>query len=800
MHRMRYWLPLVALLATSAALLFSGCEDSHAPVDVPRPQMSATAQEQHDGLEVLYGPHQFVRATGKPVTETVTIFNPFLEHFTQPLYLRVMNGDEDGDHRVSSATIVLGGTEVVRQSDFSQKVGELSVEVTLEETSELSIRIESKPGSCLTIWIEGRLKPGRILVGPEGGVLEGKPGTRLEPGAFQSPAIVSVQLADEEEFAQALSQDVLGTVLGGIVVGPVVSIEATSTFEGPIEMTLPYRSADLSDPADADYLFVLSLSDDGVFEIQAGDPDGESDEEEVSIDEASQTVTTVVYHFSRLALARLIKRDGVDVVVDHHSILGCPNGNLWVGVIDDQEILGSRGLRARRRTVNGVVLHSTMTPDKRARVGIERPISNGYATTTQAHYYVDRDVDTMVVLPADTTIPAGASFQLTAEPRAKVYRLVPDNYIAAHEPQRNARSIGIEIFQHAGRSGVGTVDDDGVGITGARLYDAVPFTQAQYGSIRELLRGLMLRNPGIARIEYHSEVRPPRNNYYEDDEGNKIKCPPNKWRRCGKVDPYRINNDLARENLGTCDEPGPPVDFGIDKDRLFWKSSNPSVATVDQNGVVTGVAGGDVIITVVDFFGTEATAEVTVERPIPALWETRESRVMTHPGGRYYESEPWEEWRCYNIYDPANMICGVTRFWILQDVVDIKVTVTKWSLHAYAADLYGRLYWLASGRLEATMCVEYPWGSVSCWPSYQVGWSAPVGYVLHDFPNDHIVLSSGSLQSTVDIAGSRPNEEEIEDARATVTISYSVHDLSFSVSTDISAPRYCDYIYICPEP
>jgi hypothetical protein len=75
-----------------------------------------------------------------------------------------------------------------------------------------------------------------------------------------------------------------------------------------------------------------------------------------------------------------------------------------------------------------------------------------------------------------------------------------------------------------------------------------------------------------------------------------------------------------------------------------------------------------------------------------------------------------------------------------------------------------------------------------------------VGYVLHDFPNDHIVLSSGSLQSTVDIAGSRPNEEEIEDARATVTISYSVHDLSFSVSTDISAPRYCDYIYICPEP
>ena len=90
--------------------------------------------------------------------------SPDFEHFMDPFVLKLRNGSEDGTNRISSATVVLDGAQLFGPSDFSQQVAELSALVTVTETSELSVRLTSKPRSHVTIWIEGKLKPGRGLV------------------------------------------------------------------------------------------------------------------------------------------------------------------------------------------------------------------------------------------------------------------------------------------------------------------------------------------------------------------------------------------------------------------------------------------------------------------------------------------------------------------------------------------------------------------------------------------------------------------------------------------------------------
>lgn len=97
----------------------------------------------------------FIRKTGKPVTETVqfTTMNP-----TDNFILRIQNGPTSYD-RVSSATIVLNGVEIFRQSDFNQQVEWLEKPVTLQAFNTIAVTLASKPKSALKILVCRNTEP-----------------------------------------------------------------------------------------------------------------------------------------------------------------------------------------------------------------------------------------------------------------------------------------------------------------------------------------------------------------------------------------------------------------------------------------------------------------------------------------------------------------------------------------------------------------------------------------------------------------------------------------------------------------
>jgi hypothetical protein len=103
----------------------------------------------------LFGPTKYTRQAGPPNVFTGT----FQRCGNGPATLVVVNGNADGSNRISAASLVLNGTEVVGPGDFNQQVDriEKAVQVTAENT--LSIRLTSKPGSFITVTIEGAASP-----------------------------------------------------------------------------------------------------------------------------------------------------------------------------------------------------------------------------------------------------------------------------------------------------------------------------------------------------------------------------------------------------------------------------------------------------------------------------------------------------------------------------------------------------------------------------------------------------------------------------------------------------------------
>ncbi len=78
---------------------------------------------------------------------------------------------------------------------------------------------------------------------------------------------------------------------------------------------------------------------------------------------------------------------------------------------------------------------------------------------------------------------------------------------------------------------------------------------------------------------------------------------------------------------------------GLEDRTLLWKSSDESIATVDQNGKITGVATGDATVTVTPEIGFGATATVTVH-VVPELIKAQEVKI-TNPkeGEDIYETD-----------------------------------------------------------------------------------------------------------------------------------------------------------------
>ena len=112
----------------------------------------------------VFGPKQYTRIAGPPQTFTET----FEQCGNARCQLVITNGDADGKHRVSSASIFLNGVRIVEPDDFNGRVAKIVKRVVLANNNQLTIKLASKPGSFLTVDVECAQSPVVLQAGSPG--------------------------------------------------------------------------------------------------------------------------------------------------------------------------------------------------------------------------------------------------------------------------------------------------------------------------------------------------------------------------------------------------------------------------------------------------------------------------------------------------------------------------------------------------------------------------------------------------------------------------------------------------------
>jgi hypothetical protein len=98
----------------------------------------------------VFGPSRFLRTKGKPDLYTDTFSGAHREGI-----IRVVNGDPDGDQRISSAIIRVNQRRVFGPRDFSQEVESVAAEIDLEEDNTIAVELRGGgPGSYLTVEVQ----------------------------------------------------------------------------------------------------------------------------------------------------------------------------------------------------------------------------------------------------------------------------------------------------------------------------------------------------------------------------------------------------------------------------------------------------------------------------------------------------------------------------------------------------------------------------------------------------------------------------------------------------------------------
>ena len=112
----------------------------------------AVAQATPDHL--IFGPKQYVRTSGAPTEFTDTITVP--PTVGPPFLLHVVNGQSNGQNRISSAWITVNTVQVAGPADFGQNVAIVDRTITLTPgTNQLKVKLASTPGAFLTISVYG---------------------------------------------------------------------------------------------------------------------------------------------------------------------------------------------------------------------------------------------------------------------------------------------------------------------------------------------------------------------------------------------------------------------------------------------------------------------------------------------------------------------------------------------------------------------------------------------------------------------------------------------------------------------
>lgn len=230
--------------------------------------MSTTAIAPSAGAAAttVFGPTKYTRAAGSPRTFTET----FPHCGSAQCQLVVINGNDDGTNRVTSASIFLNGVRILGPSAFKKRVGRIAEPVALADHNELRIRLASKPGSFVIVSVEC-VAPAAVLSAGAPGANLLNPTTLLTAltiinsgtDAAQSVEVTAITLAGATLTAPTSLPFSLGTIPAGgsavldatfsgafaplgrhalVVAGTYVVASATYCFELSSDLVIPPAS------------------------------------------------------------------------------------------------------------------------------------------------------------------------------------------------------------------------------------------------------------------------------------------------------------------------------------------------------------------------------------------------------------------------------------------------------------------------------------------------------------------------------------------------------------------------------
>ena len=443
----------------------------------------------------LFGPEQFTRTTGKPGRFERKIVLP--EGVGAPFTLKVVNGDDAGKQRVSSASLWIDGVEVVKESEFNPQVGLIEKPVTLQKENPLAVELRSNPGSFFRVEVIGtRVVPMvKKTIGPAGGTIQIQ-GTKNSV-TVEIPADA---LATDTELTirQVATPAAERFYFPGIAIGNTFSFEPHDLkFNRVVSISFTYRDEDLFLGGDEGRVYVfVSHAAEGVFDDEGGAICSMADEDQPHGPDCIEAESILQFQY--------VKKNMVKVLVNHFSlrtlyqkiskeITGC-NGDKSAHPIEDTlEAPGFRvpvlkcirpkagpstNLVPRSLTdIKRIVIHSTGNtnvtrtfPDEMACAVVVPDPPRKSKCPGFAHYYIDR---------------SGAIVQVTEDDRIADHAIPDRESFLTDNLVTKANSIGIELFNNVGE----------------------PYHGQQITALINLVDVLIRKHPTIPRPSYPRDIK-----------------------------------------------------------------------------------------------------------------------------------------------------------------------------------------------------------------------------------------------------------------------------------------------------
>ena len=236
---------------------------------------------------VLLGPAQYNKTTGEPNIYTDTF--PAIEGDGK---LTVINGDETGEHRISSAIITVNGAQLFDTNDLNQQVDILEAPVNLTEDNLIAVELRSKPGSYLTIQVTQEVEAAAAaVIEPSGGILSV---TDENSSLFGFQAEFPENALNSSTIIQVQTVDAVGELPPYVesYCTPFETLPSGLVFDEPVVVTIPFDFGSLTA---TDFVYVLLFDDTNSKWDRCG---------VVSYNYTEPTVTVETFHFSKGAVAK----------------------------------------------------------------------------------------------------------------------------------------------------------------------------------------------------------------------------------------------------------------------------------------------------------------------------------------------------------------------------------------------------------------------------------------------------------------------------------------------------------------